>query len=147
MSRRTGVRPVQGDKREALRRGLDDGVVIGDREGNVVLVNPAAERVLGVSGGQVIGKPYGALLEPLGREDEAEMTAAIEQLLSCPVPGAARVIRVGLAAGARAVEIRLSPVVGRDGEVTGVAGVLRDVAKDAEVDRARSEFILSLIHI
>ena len=75
-----GGRPVQGDKAEALRRGADDGVIIGDRDGNVMLVNPAAERIVGMPGHKMIGRPYGELLEPLGREDKTEMIAAMEQL-------------------------------------------------------------------
>jgi two-component system phosphate regulon sensor histidine kinase PhoR len=146
MRKRARARSVEGNRGQALRYAADEGVIIGDSEGRITHLNPAAERILGLGAGDVIGRTCSDVLAPLAREGKEELARAVEQLLSCPLPGAAKVIRAGAAVGARAFELWLSPLVGADGGVAGIVGVLRDLAKDAEIDRARSEFITTVSH-
>ena len=146
MGKRPNVGSVQGDRGQALRYAADEGVLVADVEGRITLVNPAAERILGVPSAELVGRPYSEVLEPIGREGTEGLAGAAQQLVSCPLPGAAKVIRVGVAAGAQAVEMRLSPILDVEGRVAGVVGVLRDLTKDAEIDRARSEFISAVSH-
>jgi two-component system phosphate regulon sensor histidine kinase PhoR len=141
-----GVDGLQGGSGRALRYAADEGVVVGDSEGRITLVNPAAERILGVQANEAVGKLYWEVVQPLGGQVGRSLAGVVGQLVRCPLPGAAKVIRVGIAADSRAVEMRLSPLVDGTGGVIGIVGVLRDVANSAEIDRARSEFVSTVSH-
>jgi PAS domain S-box-containing protein len=60
-----------------LTEGCLDGVVVADRCGQVVLLNPAAERAFGYVCGEAIGQPVGRLIPALalaeGRSFEADV--------------------------------------------------------------------------
>jgi len=52
---------------ENILHSIADGVIAVDRAGQVTALNPAAEAMIGVSAGEVIGKPYESLFKPDGR--------------------------------------------------------------------------------
>jgi two-component system phosphate regulon sensor histidine kinase PhoR len=137
---------LRRDRGQALRYAADEGVIVADAEGRITSVNPAGERILGSPAAELVGGSCWEVVEPLLAEGRDELAAVIEELARCPLPGAAKVVRVAASAGSRAVEMRLSPLVDLEGSVVGIVGVLRDVVKDTEIDRARSEFIAAVSH-
>jgi PAS domain S-box-containing protein len=66
-TRRVGDQPLQ-----ALFMVMDDGAVSRDRNGDIVAVNPAAEKILGLSAAELIGRSSADLARALKfvREDE-----------------------------------------------------------------------------
>lgn len=49
---------------------MSDGVMVIDRSGHILAFNPAAERILGMSASEVLGKPFGAAFFLLEDNDE-----------------------------------------------------------------------------
>ena len=54
---------------------MSDGVMVIDRSGHILAFNPAAERILGMSASEVLGKPFGAAFFLLEDNDEFNQAA------------------------------------------------------------------------
>ena len=63
----------------AIIESADDAIVCNDREGRITSWNPAAERMLGFTAADVIGRDISLLFPPEGQRDEA---AALLRVLS-----------------------------------------------------------------
>ncbi|MDR3439309.1 EAL domain-containing protein [Telmatospirillum sp.] len=63
---------------EAVLDRLTDGIVTVDEDGAVLAVNPAAERIFGLSAGSVVGKPMSVLLpDPEDPQSPGGLPAAV----------------------------------------------------------------------
>lgn len=131
---------VSEDKKEteAVIRSISDGLVVVDAKGNVMMMNPAAEKLLGMSGKSKMGRP---LTENL-RE---------EQLVS--------LVKTGQERKSREIELvsqydetkkilRASSAVieDADGKTVGMVSVLSDITKQRELDELKANFVASVTH-
>lgn len=131
---------VLGEKQEteAVIRSIAEGLLVVDSQGNVVMMNPAAEKLLGVSKKDKIGKPVAQDLKG-------------EQLVS--------LIRSGPESEAKEIELMSSQddtkkilkassavIENEYGQTVGMVSVLSDVTKQRELDRLKSSFIASVSH-
>lgn len=129
---------VQKEQTEAVMRSLAEGVVVVNAQGDVVFVNPAAEKILGVDKREKLGKP---LTE--GMRDE--------QLMSLVKGGDGKgTLEVELNARQDQTRkiVRSSNAVVEDesGKTIGMVSVLTDVTKQKELDRLKSEFVSGVTH-
>lgn len=62
---------------EVLLESVQSGVVSLDEEGNIWMVNPAAEKLLGVKGKEIVGKPYLEIIPEEHREEFRDMLLAV----------------------------------------------------------------------
>ncbi|MBA2439194.1 MAG: GAF domain-containing protein [Thermoleophilaceae bacterium] len=118
---------------EAILANVADGIVAVDREGKVVLWNPAAERVTGVPQGDALGRtPTQALGRPLEADE-------------------------GVLGGSRLVPIRrrgeevwlsLSEAVMTDpaGAVAGRIYAFRDISAERSVEQMKTDFVSTVSH-
>jgi PAS domain S-box-containing protein len=136
----------QATEREAILTSIADGVVVNDVEGNIILVNPAAERILGVSEKDLLSQNFNDLFSAFGSQGEEEAVAAMERLLNTSVPEAAKSFKINLEADNRVIHALLSPVLSLRGDFMGVVTIFRDVTKEVEADRAKSEFVSTVSH-
>ncbi|MBX5464054.1 MAG: HAMP domain-containing protein [Clostridia bacterium] len=113
----------QKEQAEAILSHMADGVVVLDRRGRTLLVNPAAAEALG---GRSAAE---ALEEVLARRDG---------------PGGAGSGLVEL--GARQYEARLAVLRGPGGQPGGVVAVLHDVTERQRLDTMRKEFVANASH-
>ncbi|GAB4270924.1 MAG: hypothetical protein Kow0092_25450 [Deferrisomatales bacterium] len=118
------------ERLRALAQGSEDVVYIQDLQGRYLLVNPAAEALLGACAERAVGRRARDFLpsevsEALeARDREAiERGSAVQWEETLPVKGRERIFL-----GARV------PIRDARGEIRGVAGVLRDIT-----DRKRDE--------
>lgn len=132
---------------EALLESIGDGVVATDREGVIIFINKVAQEML--SWGQdIVGKKLGevSLLadvdgkhvsvenHPLHRCIETRRKAATKDYHFV------RKDKIDLS-----VYISATPVI-LNNEVVGAIEVFRDITKEQEVDRAKSEFVSLASH-
>lgn len=137
----------ESSKREAILTSIADGVVVNDRWGRIIMVNPAAEWILNASGQELLGRELKELFEhftPDGRQDVLKAMAAV---LSNPdiqiSPEAAQTV---LEIDTRTISARLSPVTTERGEFVGIVTIFRDITREIEADRAKSEFVSTVSH-
>lgn len=131
---------VLSDKQntEAVIRSVAEGLLVVDSKGKVIMMNPAAEKLLGVSKKEKLGK---SLTE--GIKDE--------QLVS--------LVKGGQDAESKEIELvsqddetkkilRASSAVieNEQGQTVGMVSVLSDITKQKELDRMKSNFIASVSH-
>ena len=123
---------------ETVVNSMRDGLVAVDDRGRVVTYNPSAEALLGEPKERVLGAP---LLEVL-RGHDAE--------------GRPLATRGGVRAGTAFVEradgdevpvvVSSAPLRDADGEEVGRVYVLRDVTRERQVERMKSEFLANVSH-
>jgi PAS domain S-box-containing protein len=136
----------QATERQAILTSIADGVVVNNTDGDIIMVNPAAEGILGLSGEQLIGQEFYDLFSAFGTTGGEEAISAMEMLLSAPVPEVAKTFKMSLETEGRIVHALLSPVLAERGDFLGVVTIFRDVTKEVEADRAKSEFVSTVSH-
>jgi len=138
-------------KDEALLENIGDGVVAVNQNGEIMLMNRAAERMLGLSAKQMVGKSF---LDAWNVLDEQENS----------VPGEKRAITLALK-GETTITTTASPsffYIRKDGtkfpvastvtpvivkrKVIGAVDVFRDITKEKEVDKMKTEFVSLVSH-
>ncbi|HYK07610.1 MAG TPA: GAF domain-containing protein [Gaiellaceae bacterium] len=118
---------------EAILANVADGIVAVDRDGKVVLWNPAAERVTGVAQADALGKTP---TEALGRPLDA----------TGGTPGGSRLLPIRR--GAEEVWLSLSEAVMTDpaGAVAGRIYAFRDISAERSVEQMKSDFVSTVSH-
>ena len=118
---------------EAILANVADGIVAVDRDGKVVLWNPAAERVTGVSQAEALGRTP---VEALGRALDAAGAGA----------GGSRLLPIRR--GGEEVWLSLSEAVMTDpaGAVAGRIFAFRDISSERSVEQMKSDFVSTVSH-
>ena len=118
---------------EAILANVADGIVAVDRDGKVVLWNPAAERVTGVSQAEALGQTP---TEALGRALDAAAGST----------GGSRLLPIRR--GGEEVWLSLSEAVMTDpaGAVAGRIYAFRDISSERSVEQMKSDFVSTVSH-
>ena len=136
----------ESTKSQAILTSIGDGVVVNNAEGRTILVNPAAERILDKSAEELDGQDYQGLFSVFNTEGRQEAIAAMEVLLNAPPADLPKAFKMTLEFERRIVYAHLSPVLTQRGDFLGVVTILRDVTKEVEADRTKSEFVSTVSH-
>ncbi len=123
---------------EAVIRSIAEGLVVVDAEGKVIMMNPAAEKLLGVEKENTFGKK---LTENLKEEQLISLIKSSpdkenkEIELSSPDDETKKVLRASSAV-----------IEDENGKTVGMVSVLSDITKQRELERMKSNFIASVSH-
>ncbi len=122
---------------EAIVRSVAEGVVVVNDKGEVLLMNPAAEKLLDVTKERKIGRP---LLE--GTKEGQLFSIAKE------TEGGERDIELNSSEDETKKILRSSSAVIEDenGKTVGMVTVLSDITKQKELDQMKSDFVASVSH-
>ena len=140
---------MEHDQLKDLISSMGDGLIVVDEDRNFLLVNPAAEHILGMKvdartfGAWSEGSGfYGADLEPMTRGDfPLSRALAGEEVRGTEV----FVLREGMAVGIW-ISITASPLVQPDGVRTGALIVLRDETARKRAENQREGFLAMVSH-
>ncbi|MBU0467416.1 MAG: PAS domain-containing protein, partial [Nanoarchaeota archaeon] len=131
---------VLSEKKEtdAVVRSIADGLVVVDKKGKVMMMNPAAEKLLGVSLRNKLGKPIDENLKDeqlvsLVRDSQGGKSREIE--LSSQRDDTKKVIRSSTAV-----------IEDEEGQTVGMVSMLSDITKQKELDQMKSTFVTSVSH-
>jgi len=136
----------ESTKNQSILTSIADGVVFNDTTGQTIMVNPAAERILEIPAEELTGQDFQALFVACPEKSRREVTTAMESLLGTPEAELRKAYKTILEIGGRVVMAHLSPVRTERNKFLGVVTVLRDVTKEVEADRAKSEFVSNVSH-
>lgn len=137
---------VEASRSIAMLAGVADGVLVTDRNGTISLFNEAAEEILALDSGEVVGKSLDDFLGLFGGAAQHWMET-IKNWSETPGEQEEDEIyseQVTLDDG-RVVSVRLAQVSARD-EFLGTVSIFRDVTHQVEVDRLKSEFVATVSH-
>jgi PAS domain S-box-containing protein len=132
----------QAHKRiDAILESVADGLIVSDAEQKVVLMNRAAEFLLGLSTRQIRGQSVAALT---GNDDLAHQIGQAlfgqEDLPAVEWQNHSDQ-RIPLI-----LQARSAPVMGSEGRQGGVITILRDVSHERHIDQVKNEFIAMAAH-
>ncbi len=130
------------DKIDAILSSVADGLIVTDTENRVVLINKAAEKLLEVDSQHRLLRPVADLIrEPVFNERLATLGATADSSFQVLLQLFDREKEE-----VRAIQARTSIVLGQDGSARGAVTILRDVTREQEIDRMKSEFIAITAH-
>ncbi|MEK7847679.1 MAG: PAS domain-containing protein, partial [Chloroflexota bacterium] len=133
---------------EAIMASMGEGLVVADTQGVVLFCNRAAEALLGVERTQFLGQPtavFNQLLSTRIVEPARWQRALAEGLERAKGEVGYRFPFTALLPERRELEATLF-VVESGGRRLGTGAVLRDVTREREVDRMKSDFIAIASH-
>jgi PAS domain S-box-containing protein len=135
---------TEAAKSQAILEGVADGVMVTDAHGSIQLFNAAAQRVLGLSRNKVLGRQAGELIGIYGRAGRT-LNEAIERWRLHPSSYTGEFLAERLELERRIVLVHIAPVLLGE-EYLGTVSVFRDITKEVEVDRMKSEFVSTVSH-
>jgi PAS domain S-box-containing protein len=139
----------EAQKSTAILESIADGVMLTDANSFVVLFNTAAERILELPRDQVLGQPLATLTGLYGGSGNVWARSVDEWSAHPERLTVGQFIDERLQLGERVVSVHLSPVymtTTTGSQFLGTVSVFRDITKEVEVDRVKSEFIANVSH-
>jgi GAF domain-containing protein/DNA-binding response OmpR family regulator/sensor histidine kinase YesM len=138
---------VEGSKSQAILESVTDGVLVTDAGGMVILFNAAAERILSSSRGQVLSRSIYDLLGLYAAAGPQFVSQVRDWLNSAEARRKSPVLsqRMEFSTESRFVNVTLAPVTLGE-EYLGSISVFRDITREVEADRAKTEFVSIVSH-
>lgn len=145
---RTKELKSEKDRLNTILYSIGDGVFVVDRNLNIIIMNDTASELSGYGVDESIGRPYKEILnfifEKDGKANDDFINQAIITGETQSMGDHTQIIRKD---GEKvAVSDSAAPLKDKDGDVIGVVVVFRDVSKEREVDKAKTEFVSLASH-
>lgn len=123
-------------KLQAILDNISAGILVTDSSDRIILMNPAANEILGVQEMQLGSR----VIELTDSEEFVRVLATAK--------GGERIIEeIELSSPRKAnLMARSNPVVGSGGEVVAVVTILEDITKSKQLDRIRQDFVANVSH-
>jgi two-component system, NtrC family, sensor histidine kinase KinB len=137
------------NKLETIVQSIADGVFVVDTDLKITLFNPKAYQISGFSEKEVLGKDCNEVLKFIYESDPEKIDDefikdAINNRKSKEMNN--HELLVTKKKGNVPVAISASPLIGEEGQVSGCVVVFRDITKDREIDRMKTEFVSVASH-
>jgi PAS domain S-box-containing protein len=139
-------------KNRAILESIADGVLVLDYKGRVLLVNPAAEEMLGFSAMAIQGEHFRHMLGLGVTATDRELAQALYTHMrrwleeAGQDPTQLQMGTVRLESGKKVLAVSFAPLVVEAGGIPGLVAALRDMSREAEVERLKNEFISTVSH-
>ncbi len=128
------------NKTQAILSSIGDGVLVFDQNQQAIVVNPAACAIIECSEADVLGRDVSQIMgKAVGEEDQAIIRSLAESHGS-PRAG------LKITWGHKILAVGFAPVKLPFTDQSGTVVVLRDITREAEVDRMKSEFVSLVSH-
>lgn len=133
-------------KSDVVINAIDDGVLAISKDGNIELINPSAQQIIGWDQGDALGLNWKSVLKLVTSDgkDVEDLENPIVQSLSKNQPTHNDKLFLLTSSEKRILVSIVSSPVGTDGE--GVIVVFRDITKEKAEEREQAEFISTASH-
>jgi two-component system, OmpR family, phosphate regulon sensor histidine kinase PhoR len=128
---------------EAIVANMAEALIAVDHEGNITVFNQAAEQLLGVAATDAVGAKVDDVMA-VWVEGGGDITARLAS--PSPLPWTEHASVDGHGNGSIPVVVTASALRGAAGELAGGVYVLRDVRREREVERMKTEFLSNISH-
>lgn len=136
---------IEAAKNQAILESIADGVLVADSDGNIILANRATSLILDLPRLELEGKQARELLGLYGASGDIWIRAIQEWAENPNKISEDTVLSDRLTIEDQFVNVTLSPVLA-GGQFFGTVSIFRDVTKEVEVDRVKSEFVSTVSH-
>lgn len=139
---------IRNAKEKIILEAIGDGVVAFDESGKIILFNKVASGISGFSSEEVVGKHYSEFLSFMKESTNEPAQDFIAQaiLKGKPTVMANHVVIVRKDGERVPVADSVSPFFDKVGKVFGCVLVFRDVTREREIDRVKTEFVSFASH-
>ena len=120
-----------------------EGVLVTDRDGRIVLHNPAAVRLLGIGSLPIVNRPLGQCINNEDLENAVTEALDIEKSKYIEI---SQEISWGEEPGEVFLRADTAPVLTQEGEIMGSVTVLHDITQEKEINRMKSDFVTMVSH-
>ncbi len=133
-------------KDDAILESIGEGVVVADGDGKIVLINDIAASLLGVHGAAVVGKS----VDTYDLYDSAgEIMATAQRPIHLTLKSGRRTHQEAQSMhknGSKSSLNLTATPVRQNNSIIGAVEIVRDVTKEREIDRVKTEFISVASH-
>jgi PAS domain S-box-containing protein len=138
----------ESSEKDAILDSIADGVLVVDPQDRIILLNRAGEDILDAKAANLIDKPVSLFAAEAQTRDDRAIAglSLIHRWLSMPwqqLEGSS--FEEQFEADGRIINVRMNTVQA-NGTILGAVAVFRDMTKEVEADRAKSEFISTVSH-
>jgi NtrC-family two-component system sensor histidine kinase KinB len=132
------------NKGEAILSSIEDGLVVFDTSLRATGINPAARRMLNLEFAEPAALRCGDILP--ASDVCAMIQKTVETGAQPSVSDEQRIVTFNEGERSRHYLFSVTPVRGRDRNLSGIVLLLRDVTRLKEVERLKSEFVMAASH-
>ncbi|MCX6712077.1 MAG: ATP-binding protein [Candidatus Vogelbacteria bacterium] len=142
------------NKNEAILASIGDGLIVTNEAGNIALVNEATEKMLGVKINEIIGKSNSAIF-PM-EDEKGEIIPIEKRPMTTALAGGSTTTTTTTTTGLSyyykrldgtkfPVSLSVTPVI-LDGKIIGAIDIFRDITKEKDIDKVKTEFVSLASH-
>jgi signal transduction histidine kinase/GAF domain-containing protein len=136
---------VEVAKQQSILESIADGVLVAEAGGEIIVANMPTARMLGIPRSRLVGRPVDGLLGLYGEPGD-NWVRTLQEWAGNPGPLDRRhVYQDRMEIEEHVVSIHASPVFARD-RYFGAVSIFRDITREVEVDRMKSEFVSTVSH-
>jgi len=137
---------VEASQSRGILNSIADGVVVTDTNHEIILFSHSAERILGLDREDVIGRPVFDFIGVYGAGGTRWADAIRTWSQNTDSIGRATYLAEQLELeDGRVIAIHPAPIILGD-EFLGTVSIFRDISREVEVDRLKSEFVATVSH-
>ncbi|ACV61964.1 PAS/PAC sensor signal transduction histidine kinase [Desulfofarcimen acetoxidans DSM 771] len=130
---------TEKNRARAILDSMADGVIALDREGKVLLVNPAVEDIFAIE------NPADQVKNILGIIRNYELEQLLFHALKRNEP-MVKVLKILTSEEPRVFRVHLTPLRSSDTKTEGIVAVLRDITDRRKLEQMRTEFVANVSH-
>lgn len=146
VDRLRAVIAAEKNKIETMVESMSDGVIMIDEKGELAIINPAAQKMLGFQMDDNIEKLYTIEYSGLSEYLRASLTEGKKQTQEIVVNPPTHFRGIIESPQHTILQANIAPVETPEGKKLGAVAVLRDVTREREIDRMKSDFISIVSH-
>ncbi len=134
---------TEKNKTQTIIRNIVDGVIVTDPEFRILVINNVAEKWFGVSEKSALNKPIHEVIH------NQVLVDFLQNVVSDPEGAeSARELKLKNPDTWKDIflQARGARVIGEQGELIGVVSILRDITREKEIDRMKTELVSMVAH-
>jgi len=132
---------------ETIVHSIKDGIIAIDVEEKVILMNPEAEELFGVSEEEAVGRPVGIFVDKLLKKVEDPNAFHDAFLKSVAEPGRESDLTFRVTSPEmKAYKRRSSAIRDENGDLSGRVVTFTDITREQEIDSMKTNFVSTVSH-
>ncbi len=137
---------IETAKNQAILESIADGVIVTDQYNQIILANAQASSILGIPKERLVGKPIMEFLGLYGGRGKGSWIETINRWSRNVEQNQTwTYVDERLTFDNKVVSVHLSPVLAGK-QFFGTVSIFRDITKEVELDRLKSEFVSTVSH-
>lgn len=136
---------IETAKNQAILESIADGVLVADDHSKIILANLPVSNILEIPSEQLLGKSVNELVGLYGHSGDFWIRAIENWAQNADRIEKGSFLADQLTIEEKVVSVHLSPVLARN-QFFGTVSIFRDITKEVEVDKLKSEFVSTVSH-